>query len=394
MRPYGRAVSVAALMAAVMLAGCARQYRLHPADLERPSPWPFVRRNISASGSLQRSGFDGSLDILWEHKQNTRPVGPMTIVHQVLVCPSSRKRIKFFDAETGGYLGRIKSRGDARTGMVVVDSIGCFAVGPRRNRLTAIDLFRGKTLWERPIKDAVPGPIVVNERLIVASSSGLVQALDPVTGAVLWRNILPERLVSGPTAMDSLVLQPGERGRLFVLSAEDGRLVNTMETGGPVLGQVAADSLVYAVTMDGRVRAFDPVTGDSIWTARVDGPIWTAPSIAAGLVVVAGSSGWVTAIDAGSGELRWRFPAVEVVRASPLIVGDWVVVGTMAGKVFVLALADGQPAGMVELPGAIEWPPVSDGSRVFVATSAGRIVCLGDGNDKTETKDHREHASD
>ncbi|MHA5054495.1 serine/threonine-protein kinase [Streptomyces sp. SD15] len=103
---------------------------------------------------------------------------------------------------------------------------------------------------------------------LFCNQPGLVYALDPVDGHVLWRH-------------DS-----GER------SAPDGLPVTS---GG----------LVHAITHAGRLlEALDPASGRTRWT--MDLSAYSRVQHAGGTVLLTGADGTVTGVDGASGESRWR----------------------------------------------------------------------------------------
>ncbi|HUT88575.1 MAG TPA: PQQ-binding-like beta-propeller repeat protein [Thermoguttaceae bacterium] len=76
----------------------------------------------------------------------------------------------------------------------------------------------------------------------------------------------------------------------------------------------AAGGLVFVSGEDGRVRAFDSLTGEVRWAFATPAPIKMPPTLAEGRAYVGGGDGFVYALEAATGRLLWRFRAAPVER--------------------------------------------------------------------------------
>lgn len=98
---------------------------------------------------------------------------------------------------------------------------------------------------------------------------------------------------------------------------------------------------VYAATRDGRVRAFDARTGESVWDTDTDSPLSGGPGVGDGLVLLGTSDGEVLALAESDGEIKWRARVSSEVLSSPESHGGIAVVRTIDGKLFGLSSDDG-----------------------------------------------------
>ena len=382
------------LLLILLLTGCVRKFKISADDLSDESPWPFVRGDKAALGAYPDASFSGKLDFIWERKERDKPAGPLTIYHDALVYPGTKKTIKFFDLKTGKKLGRIKSRGLAQSGVIMNDSMAFFAIGPHRNRLSGYNLIKNKRTWKHPVKDASIGPILVNNRLIISSGDGTVEAIDPETGENIWIFKADEKFLVSPSFYGDKLFQPGDGGHLFVLAVDDGTLIDKIEVDGPLLSHVAASEIVYFADVLGNAYSVDAESSEIIWKTRLDGPVWAAPALAEGVVIFGHSGGEVVALDTETGEQKWSFRTGEVVKAAPIIVGQFVIVATAGGKIYCLRVGDGTALAMQELKGGIKYPPLTDGRNIFVVTQKGHIACFGDGNEQVSKAGKRVNARD
>lgn len=375
MRTNARLLVILAALA--LLTGCSKRYRVNDEALAVESAWPYHRGGLSSVGALPDGVFDGKLDIVWEDHTNTKPVGPLTIYHRHLVYPDARNKIRFINTITGDFKGRIKPKGTPQTGLVVSGNLAFFAVGPRPDRLKCFDLHSGKELWTRRFNDASSGAIVVDNKLIIGSSKGVLLALETETGEVAW-HFTTESMLTVPASFgDDKIIQPGDDGVLYALSPGDGSEIFRTPLDGEVVSPAAVADKIYVGDITGSVYALDLSNGAVVWRTQLKGPIWTSPAVAHGKIFVGHSAGELVALDAATGSILWKYNTVDVVRASPVIAGKYVVVGTMTGKLFSLDMATGNLVSQRELDGPIFTAPVTDGQRVYVATDKGYITCFG-----------------
>jgi outer membrane protein assembly factor BamB len=376
------------IVVAIALSGCGRKYRLQAINMGDDDGWACSRGSATRTGYDDSGSFNGRLVLLWDQHTAGKAAGPLAVHHGSLVFPDSKKKIRFYDAETGRYLGRIKAKGIPQTGVVVSDSVAIYGVSPKRNFMRAYNLLNGKKLWQTLIKDALPGPIVQDNRLYVSSAEGELMAFGLTDGRPIWSTRLPSRASTSVSLIGDRLYQPGDGGRLYGLDASDGRILFEVQLEGPLVSPVALADRVYACDMLGWVYALNLDDGAVIWQTQLEGPIWTTPAVAEDRLYVGHSGGQVVALNRADGEPVWVYDIGAVVRASVLVVGDYVIAGSMAGNLVVLRADDGSLVDSTTVKGAIGFPPVTDGRRLFVATQAGKIVCFGEHNESTDLEHH------
>ncbi|MDH6626575.1 outer membrane protein assembly factor BamB [Streptomyces sp. LBL] len=109
---------------------------------------------------------------------------------------------------------------------------------------------------------------------LVCAQRGLVFALNPSDGTLLWRRSVDERTRNGPPVVSGGLVQP--------LTDERGRL-----------------------------EAFDPASGTTRWQRNM--PAFNGMRLAGGTLLLTGADGTVTGVDSSSGETRWsrRLPGLS-----------------------------------------------------------------------------------
>lgn len=134
-----------------------------------------------------------------------------------------------------------------------------------RGVVAAVDLQSGETAWDRELSSHV-GLAVDGERVYVSGERGRIWAVDRRTGAAIWRQNDTEGLeASPPTVHGDFVVFGDDRGRLTVLSRQDGRILGrvAVRDDTPISEAPVSDGeAVYVLTDDGhltryRLRALD-----------------------------------------------------------------------------------------------------------------------------------------
>lgn len=174
---------------------------------------------------------------------------------------------------------------------------------------------------------------------VLCAQSGLVFALDPGNGRLLWRH---------PVAPSPVSAAP-----------------------------VVAGGLVHpaSVPADGRLEAFDPATGTSAW--RRNGPAYSEPSAVGGMLLLTGADGTVTGIDGASGEKRWsrslpghQEPYFVSFARDPLAYTATASADGSSTRVTAVDPATGEVRWDARLEGTLELAGTSDGS-VFLFSVNG-----------------------
>ncbi|MBT2421666.1 serine/threonine-protein kinase [Streptomyces sp. ISL-22] len=261
----------------------------------------------------------------------------------------------------------------AQTGLV-------FALDPRDGRL----------LWRHPVDTSlVSGPPAMAGGLVHPSSvrGHRLEALDPATGTARWRQNMPA--YSGPVTAGGMVLVTGADGEVTGVDGASGDTKWSRPVPGhpaPYLLSFAGDPLAYtaSASADGsstRVTAVDPATGDVRWDARLKGNLK--------LVGASDGSVFLASVDGTYSDTRTvvRYsPADDTSRRVTLPVPLQQARGTVRGTVVYLVGAGGSLVAVDMAAGRQLWrmetsvlrtsTPVADGRHVYVSAPDGRLLAV------------------
>jgi len=216
--------------------------------------------------------------------------------------------------------------------------------------LAAYDLASGKELW-RTAHDEYPSwatPAIVrsgSRTEIVTNSGKYIRGFDPKTGRELWRlsDNLTQVKVPTPIASGDLVIvtggyPPGGRPIYAIRTGGSGELgpqafAWRTDRGAPYTSTpLLYDGLLYAVTDNGILSAYDPASGQRVYQQRVGnaGGFSASPVAAGGRIYLSSEEGDIFVVRAGrTFELLATNAMGEIVMATPALSGDMIIVRTL-----------------------------------------------------------------
>jgi outer membrane protein assembly factor BamB len=171
---------------------------------------------------------------------------------------------------------------------------------------------------------------VVGDQIFLASSSGMLAALDTRTGGDVWRVQLNSALAAGVGADGKFVAVVGRENELIVVDA--GRELWRQKLGAVTLtSPLVAGARVFAVSADRTVVAFDAASGRKLWQQQrpADALVLGQPGVlfAFGDTLVVGLGGRLVGLNPQNGAVRWDAPIAnsrgtnEVERLVDLVAG-------------------------------------------------------------------------
>ncbi|MEU6097596.1 serine/threonine-protein kinase [Streptomyces sp. NPDC047079] len=221
--------------------------------------------------------------------------------------------------------------GGAYAAVRVLDGGAPAPAGPR----TTLAAFR---TWEaKPLsEDGTMPQCSYGAGKLLCGQSGLVYALNPSDGTVVWRHKVATTSRSGPPVVSGGLVQPmtGERQSLEALDPGPGRARWHRDMPAYNAMRPAAGMLLLTGT-DGTVTGVNSASGDTEWSHRIPGqrmPYFTSfagdPSAYAVSTSDTGTSTRVTAVDPDTGDVRW----------DAHLKGNLEPFGTADGSVFLLSM--------------------------------------------------------
>lgn len=234
---------------------------------------------------------------------------------------------------------------------------------------------QARVIWRASVGEAKPyvfSPALQRGSLFAASATGQLARLDPASGKQSWRVDTKQRLSGGVGADADLVLVGTAKG-LVLAYGQDGKERWRAQVTSEVLGAPrAAEAVVVARSVDGKLFGLDAATGQRKWEHQTSLPpllLRSQPSVAfAGKLVLAGlPGGRLLALDLATGAPVW-----ETVVAQPKGDNELERITDIAAAPVLL---EGDLACAVAYQGRIACLDVNKGSLVWGrdASSAGHV---------------------
>lgn len=196
-----------------------------------------------------------------------------------------------------------------------------------------------------------------------------------------------------PAIWGDQIFANDSNGRVQAFSRKDGQRLWDTELELPASGGVGAGYGTVALASEvGEVIALSDVDGAEQWRAKVSTEVVAAPQINSDLVVAQLINGRLVAFDRVTGERRWTYdnlvPRLTLRgTSSPVVTQNVTLAGFASGKVVAVDNAKGRvvwerkaaiPQGRSELERMVDIdgrPLLADG-RLFVTSYQGRLIAM------------------
>lgn len=307
---------------------------------------------------------------------------------RIYVCARDGE-VAAFDAKTGKRVWKTDTKAQISGGIGVGD--GLLLVGTSDARVIALDEKTGKPRWHATVSSEVLSAPQANSGVVVAQTvDGNVTGLSASDGHELWvydRSVpvLSLRGTATPTFVDGGVLAGFASGKLVALNAKNGDLIWATTVAEPsgrseLSRMVDIDSkpevaggVVYTVTYQGRVAAFNLSNGNPIWARKMSS--YAGLSVDGGQVYITDADSDVWALDRNSGASVWKQDKLHNRGlTAPTPFGKYLAVGDFQGYLHLLSKADGSLQARIRLDSSgILAAPVVVGNTIYTYGEGGTL---------------------
>jgi eukaryotic-like serine/threonine-protein kinase len=246
-------------------------------------------------------------------------------------------------------------------------------VGAMDGEILAIDpIARGKGLgfpsqgeWEYVIK------------LPATSSMCGIPSCAPGGGAV---GVV---LYASPVISDDLLYMGTYNGKIYAFNSLTGALRwvyprEGNDTAGSIVGNLVVDSTsLYFGSSNGKVYALDKATGDRKWPEyETQNRIWTSPSVSDGVIYVSSYDKKLHAISSIDGKKVWQTALPSAICSSPVVSKDTIFCGTFDRNLYALNKTDAKVLWKFEGGNWFWADPLIQGNIVYAACLDSRIYAI------------------
>lgn len=268
----------------------------------------LFRGNAQQTGVFDFPAIRQLPEVKWQTKVSATWLMPPLYADGMIYTGSGDGVLYALNAETGEQAWSADGFGQLEsTGAIAGDRI---ITAGFSNLVQALDRLTGEVLWSFHTDYFAQGsPLIVDDRVYLATDH-MMYALDLQTGTLVWKTPTGnEGTYMGSPAYDNGVLYTTGGRLLIALEADSGKEIWRVTKDEMFLGLAVANGMVYVGNWDLNLYAFDQSTGKEKWKfpARAGGMFWSAPAVDGDTVYAGNIDKYLYAIDAKTGELRWEF---------------------------------------------------------------------------------------
>ena len=168
-------------------------------------------------------------------------------------------------------------------------------------------------VWQTSVGRAAPGlaPLVARVGIYAAASDGTILRANPDTGQAAWRINAGSRLAAGAGAGPGLVAVGNAKGDVFAFDPDGKPLWQSRVTSEVLSPPVVAEGIVIVWSGDGRIYALSAADGKTKWVYQRTNPPLIVRNTAGGVVARGGlftgtAGGKLLAIDVATGNVAWE----------------------------------------------------------------------------------------
>jgi len=214
-------------------------------------------------------------------------------------------------------------------------------IGSCSGTVFALERNDGRAQWTFDVKDdgrpaSFHGdPLIADGMLVIGTDRGIqenptshVWALDLATGALRWKCVVGNGIVSDIVRAGNRAIAVTRADSLLCLDLASGRRVWTFAGKFPSTdvylfrSPAVAGNRVFFGGTDETVRAFDLESGRLLWQRSLGTPISSGILAVGDELVLAVGSGALYRLDQATGAVREQFPVGGAFLGPPIAVGD------------------------------------------------------------------------
>lgn len=342
--------------------------------------WPLARGDRQATGVAQ-SSLPPKLELLWTFTtkrggfeataviaDGTVFVGSLDGNFYALDLASGQKQWEFstevgFTAAAAVYRGRV----------YVGDADGIFY---------CLDAQSGRKLWRfQSDAEINSGANFHADRVLFGSQDTFLYCLEAESGRLVWKYENADQIRCFPAIAGEFTFVAGCDGRLHIIRLADGQEVGHVDLQAPTGSAPAClGEMVFVGTEGNMFFGIDWPKRKVRWhyeNAERPWPFRSSAAVTDRLVIVGSQDKLVHAFQPLSGQEVWSFATKGRVDSSPVVVGDRVFVGSLDGRLYALELASGRELWHFEAGGGILASPAVAGGRLVIGTDNGQLYCFG-----------------
>ena len=228
---------------------------------------------------------------------------------------------------------------------------------------------------------AIYGTPVISGGLVYAAGyNGKIYAYNVDSLAVRWvypREGYLKPFVGGITISEDKLFIASTDGILYALNAETGDLLWQFATEKEIWATPAVDeNTVYIGSFDEKFYAINTGDGSKRWEFITEGAIVSTPLIHDGTIYFGSLDKNMYAVSTEDGSLKWKFVGQNWFWAMPVMYESHIYAGCMDKNVYILNAETGNKVNEIDLGSPIPSSPIVIGDAVVFASKEGVVFSI------------------
>jgi outer membrane protein assembly factor BamB len=385
---------VVAIGAALLCSGCTTMSTWIPSIPPPSFDWltSMFGGGAKKLGPLPEIKATATPQVVWQVSVGKAAPGLAPAITPIAIYAAATSgSIARVDPATGRAVWRVEAGRKLAAGVGADETL--LAVGTDKGDVLAFDP-DGKPLWQVKISSEVIGPPKVGEGIVVVwSGDGRIYGLSAVDGKTKWvyqrtNPPLTIRNYAGGIVSRGGLLAGTAGGKLLAMDLATGNVgwegnvatpkgATELERIADVTSlPLAEERQVCAVAYQGRIACFEIVRGQLNWSRDLSS--LTGLAVDSRYVYVSDDTGAVHALDKVTGASAWKQDTLARRRVGgPQLAGDFLAVFDVEGYMHLIERGDGKLVGRVSTDGtAATAQPASSGGNVVWQSEGGTLYAV------------------
>jgi outer membrane protein assembly factor BamB len=342
--------------------------------------WPLGRGNALAQG-VGKAALPDKPEVVWKVTVEKGAFdGTPVIADGVVYLGDMDGKVYAWKLADGKELWTYK----VESGFIASPAIrgGLLYIGDIDGKFYALDINTGQPKWTFAAEAEIDnGANFWRDNVLFGSQDSNLYCLNAESGKLVWKFAIGDQIRCMPTVVGDRSFVAGCDSTLHIVDLTTGQEAAAVPIESPtgVTPAVLGEN-VYFGTEAGTFFAVNWQEAKVAWKVEDKGssqPYRSAPAVQEGIVVVGSRSRRVEAFDPKTGNELWTFATKQRIDSSPVIAGNRVFVGAADGRMYGLDLKDGKQVWEYQATGGFTGSPAVADGKLVIATDRGVVYCFG-----------------
>lgn len=316
-------------------------------------------------------------EVVWRKGVGHGLAVPLSVNQSIVLATTTNRAVVTLSAESGRQYWLRRFNG-AVAGMAVRRDDRVFlATAGREERVFALDIVRGRTLWSRQVGVVLVEPLLIDNALYVAAQGGRLIAINAETGTSDWEVGFSAAPAIAPMPASDDVLHATHADTLYRVAGGDGRIVDRIHLRAtPSAPAALTRELVLLALHSSDVIAVTLAAFREAWRVTLPAPVLAAPRVAPdGSIYFLTRTAEVWRVSADGGEPHRVAAPGGAASGSFALTRDGLLVGRLDGSLLLVGF-DGRIIWQRDFDDSIVAPAVAHNRAVYVPLLRGDVVKL------------------